>query len=51
MSRIALAVFLLVFGLNLLLGIALPTWLLGILAVIPGVLILFESYHVRIDRK
>jgi hypothetical protein len=44
MSRLFLALFLLVFGLNILLGIALPGWVLGILALIAGVLILIERY-------
>ncbi len=51
MARIFLAVFLIVFGVNMLFGIGLPTWLLGLLALIPGVLLLAEHYQVRIDRK
>jgi hypothetical protein len=51
MGHIFLAIFLLVFGLNMLFGLALPIWVSGILAVIAGVLLLVERFNVRIDRK
>jgi hypothetical protein len=50
MSRLFLAIFLLVFGLNILLGIALPGWVLGILALITGVLILIERYGTGVKK-
>jgi len=46
MAQIFLAVFLLVFGLNVLIGVALPGWIIGILALIAGVLILAERFGV-----
>jgi hypothetical protein len=51
MGHIFLAVFLLVFGLNILLGFGLPAWVSGILALIAGVLLLIERFGVRIERK
>ncbi len=51
MAHIFLAIFLIVFGLNMLFGLALPLWILGVLAVIAGVLLLVERMGVRIDRK
>lgn len=51
MAHIFLAIFLLVFGLNMLFGLSLPIWVSGILAVIAGVLLLVERFNVRIDRK
>jgi hypothetical protein len=50
-SKIFLALFLLVFGLNILLGLAIPVWCTGLLAVIAGVLLLLDLFRVRIDRK
>ena len=51
MGHIFLAIFLLVFGLNILLGLALPVWISGLLAIIAGVLLLAERFRVRLDRK
>lgn len=51
MGHVFLAIFLLVFGLNMLFGLALPVWVSGVLAVIAGVLLLVERFNVRIDRK
>lgn len=51
MAHIFLAIFLLVFGLNLLFGLTLPVWISGLLAVIAGVLLLVERFNVRVDRK
>jgi hypothetical protein len=47
MARIFLAVFLLVFGLNLVVGITIPNWVIGILAIIAGVLYLAEIFGIR----
>lgn len=44
MGHLFLAIFLLVFGLNLLIGVALPGWVLGVLALIAGGLLLAERY-------
>jgi hypothetical protein len=51
MGHVFLAIFLLVFGLNMLFGLALPVWVSGVLAVIAGALLLIERFNVRIDRK
>jgi len=51
MANIFLAVFLIVFGLNILLGQVIPIWVIGVLAVIAGVLLVIERFNVRIDRK
>jgi hypothetical protein len=48
MAHIFLAIFLIVFGLNMLLGLSLPLWLLGILALIAGILLLLEAFRVRV---
>ncbi len=44
MAHIFLAIFLVVFGLNILLGIAMPPWVLGVLALIAGILLLAERF-------
>lgn len=51
MAHFVLAVFLLVFGFNLLFGLSLPMWLIGTLAVAAGGLLLLASFKVRIGRK
>lgn len=51
MAHTFLAIFLIVFGLNILLGLSIPLWIVGTLAVIAGVLLLFERFRVRVDRK
>ena len=51
MAHIILALFLLVFGLNLLFGLSIPLWVTGLLAVIAGVLLIMERFGVRVDRK
>jgi len=51
MAHIVLALFLLVFGLNLLFGLSIPMWVTGLLAVIAGVLLIMERFGVRVDRK
>ena len=47
MAQIFLAIFLLVFGLNLLIGVTIPGWVLGILALIAGGLLLAERVGLR----
>ena len=51
MARLFLALFLLVFGLNLLFGLSIPIWVTGLLALIAGVLLVLEHVRVRVDRK
>ncbi|HUR58869.1 MAG TPA: hypothetical protein VM029_14240 [Opitutaceae bacterium] len=51
MGHLFLAIFLVVFGLNMLIGHAIPVWVIGLLAVIAGVLLLLERFKPRIDRK
>jgi len=50
MAKIFLGIFLLVFGLNLLIGLAIPPWILGLLALVAGILVLLERFSVRIDK-
>ena len=47
MAHIFLAVFLLVFGLNLVVGVTIPNWVIGILAIIAGILFLAQAFGVR----
>ena len=42
MGHLFLAIFLIVFGVNMLFALSLPLWVLGVLAVIPGILLLIE---------
>jgi len=51
MSRIFLAVFLIVFGLNITFGAGLPGWVLGLLALIAGVLLLAEHIGISVNKK
>jgi hypothetical protein len=51
MAHIFLALFLMVFGLNLLFGLSIPVWITGLLALIAGVLLVMERFGVRVDRK
>ena len=51
MAHLILALFLIVFGLNLLFGLSIPIWVSGLLALIAGVLLVMEHFKVRLDRK
>jgi hypothetical protein len=51
MAQIILALFLVVFGLNLLFGLSFPPWITGLLALFAGVLIAMSHFGVRVDRK
>jgi uncharacterized membrane protein HdeD (DUF308 family) len=51
MAQIFLAVFLIVFGLNILTGVTLPPWVIGLLALIAGILIVTDRFRIRMDRK
>lgn len=48
MSHLFLALFLLVFGLNLLFGLSIPIWVSGLLAVTAGVLLLMKHFNVSV---
>jgi uncharacterized membrane protein HdeD (DUF308 family) len=51
MAKIFLALFLLVFGLNLLFGLNIPIWVTGVLALVAGIMLLMEYFSVRVERK
>ena len=51
MAKIFLALFLIIFGLNLVFGLNIPIWVTGILALIAGALLLMERFSVRVDKK
>ena len=51
MAHLVLALFLVVFGLNLLFGLSIPIWVTGLLALIAGVMLGMEHFRVRVDRK
>jgi hypothetical protein len=51
MANIFLAVFLIVFGLNILFGSPIQIWVIGLLALIAGILIAAERFRIRVDRK
>ncbi len=51
MAQLILALFLIVFGLNLLFGLSIPMWVTGVLALAAGILFVMERFKVRLDRK
>ena len=51
MAHLFLALFLVVFGLNLLFGLSIPIWVTGLLALIAGVLLVMGHFRLRVDRK
>jgi uncharacterized membrane protein HdeD (DUF308 family) len=51
MAHLFLALFLIVFGLNLLFGLSIPIWVTGVLALIAGILLVMEHFRIRLDRK
>jgi len=51
MAKIFLSLFLFVFGLNLVFGLSIPVWVVGVLALIAAVLLAMEHFRVRVDRK
>lgn len=51
MAKIFLALFLVIFGLNLLFGLNIPIWVTGVLALVAGVMLLMEYFSVRVDKK
>ncbi|MBI5424173.1 MAG: hypothetical protein HZA32_08790 [Opitutae bacterium] len=50
MAHLFVALFLLVFGINALLGLGLPVWILGALALIAGVMLLVERFRGGVGR-
>ena len=51
MAHLFLAIFLLVFGLNLLFGLSIPIWVTGLLALTAGVMLMMEHFQVRLGKK
>jgi hypothetical protein len=51
MAKIILALFLIVFGVNLLFGMPIPIWVTGILALVAGVMLVMEHFCVRVQKK
>lgn len=51
MAKIFLALFLVVFGLNLLFGLNIPIWVTGVLALVAGILILMDHFRVSVAKK
>ena len=51
MAQLFLAVFLIIFGLNVIVGLSIPMWVIGILALVAGLLLVMEHFRVRVDRK
>jgi hypothetical protein len=51
MAKIVLALFLVVFGLNLLFGLSIPIWVTGALSLVAGLLLLMERFSVRVDKR
>lgn len=51
MAHLFLAIFLLVFGFNILVGLSIPNWITGLLAVIAGGLLLVERFGGKSPRK
>ena len=51
MAHIILAVYLILVGLNILIGINLPSWVLGISALAAGILLLAERFGITTRKK
>jgi len=51
MAHIFLAIYLILVGLNILIGLNLPAWVLGTLALAAGVLLLAERFGITAKRK
>ena len=51
MAHLVLALFLIIFGLNLLIDLSLPIWITGLLALLAGVLLIMERFKIRGSRK
>lgn len=51
MANTFVGIFLLLFGLNLVFGLSIPSWATGLLAIIAGALLLMERFSIRLGRK
>ncbi|MFA6961936.1 MAG: hypothetical protein WC205_14365 [Opitutaceae bacterium] len=51
MAHIVLAVYLILIGLNILFGINLPTWVIGVSALAAGIFLLAERFGITPRRK
>jgi len=51
MAHLFVAIFLTVFGLNMLFALSLPLWVLGVLALVAGILLLAERFGFGAVRK
>jgi hypothetical protein len=51
MAPIFLALFLIVFGLNLIFGLSIPIWVTGLLALVAGILILMNRFNVCVTPR
>ena len=51
MAHLFLAIFLIIFGLNIIVGLSIPMWVIGTLALVAGILLILEHFRVRVDRK
>ncbi len=47
MAHLLLAIFLLVFGINIVAGLNLPPWILGVLALVAGIMLIVERGRLR----
>jgi hypothetical protein len=48
MAHLFVAIFLIVFGLNIIVGLSIPMWVIGLLALIAGVLLIVEHFRIRV---
>jgi hypothetical protein len=51
MASILLAIYLILVGLNILVGINLPSWVLGVLALAAGTLMLLERFGFGLGKR
>ena len=51
MAHLVLAIVLIIFGLNIIVGLSIPMWVIGTLALVAGILLILEHFRVRVDRK
>lgn len=51
MAHIILAAYLILVGLNILIGLNLPSWVLGVCALVAGILLLAERFGITAKRK
>ena len=51
MALLFLAIFLIVFGLNIIVGLSIPRWVIGILALVAGLLLIMGHFRVRVGKN